>query len=72
MAVDISKYLTKIEKIDIVNQRLKQVVAELYQHELNLKTVVDEETKKQFKAQIDLLNNLIQIHEEELNELKAE
>lgn len=72
MAVDISKYLSKEEKIDIVKQRLKQVVAELYQQQLNLKTAVDEEINNQIKAQVEILNNLITVHENELNELESE
>ena len=72
MAVDISKYLSKEEKIDIVKQRLKQVVAELYQQKLNLKTAVDEEITNQLNTQIELLNNLAEFHEKELSELESE
>jgi hypothetical protein len=72
MAINFDHLLTQEQKRDILTQRIQQFATEAFQHELNrqiAERVNDEEAVTSSVNALNVLENAITVHEEELSSL---
>ena len=72
MAINFDNLLTNEQKRNLLTQRIEQFATEAYQHGLNLQIaerVNDEETITSSTNALNVLENAITVHEEELASL---
>ena len=72
MAIDFESLLSNEQKANLLQQRIAQFAAEAYQHELNKKTgasIGSEEQVESSTNALAVLEQAIQIHQDELNNL---